>query len=159
MSSMKTNTGIEENGRVEIAQYLGDVLSDTFALYVKTQAFHWNVTGHFFDALHKMFQVQYEDLFEASDEVAERIRALGVYAPGSMQEFSKRSIIKEEMGVPSWSNMVRQLLEGNEHILQNLRKVVPLAEKYSDYATVDLIVRRVQAHEKSAWMLRSMAEH
>lgn len=150
------NIGIEEAARKEIAEGLSSVLSDSYILYLKTHNFHWNVTGPMFQTLHTMFETQYNELALAVDEIAERIRALGEYAPGSFAQFAKLASISEEPSVPKAEDMIRQLQEGNEAVAAAARKVVPTAEGANDDASADLMIQRIQAHEKSAWMLRSL---
>lgn len=150
--------GIEPSQRKAIAEGLAKVLADTYTLYLKTHNFHWNVTGPMFQTLHLMFEQQYNELALAVDLVAERIRALGHPAPGSYAQFSKLSSISEAIGVPKAEDMIRQLVEGQEALVRTLRNVFPTAEKASDQVTVDLLTQRLQVHEKTAWMLRSLLE-
>ena len=150
--------GIAEADRKAIAEGLNRVLADTFALYLKTHSFHWNVTGPMFNTLHTMFMTQYTELWTALDEVAERIRALGYPAPGSFSQFSKLASISEEQGVPKAQEMIRQLVEGHEAVARTARQVFPTAEQANDQPTADLLTQRLQIHEKTAWMLRSMLE-
>jgi len=153
---MNIDIGIYEPDRKNIAEGLKHLLADTYTLYLKTHNFHWNVTGPMFDSLHLMFERQYTELAAAVDLIAERIRALGVFAPGSYVDFSKFASIKEETGVPDANNMIRQLLEGQEAVVRTARSVFPAAEKAGDQPTVDLLTQRMQIHEKTAWMLRSL---
>ena len=153
---MSINIGIEDTARKEIAQGLSVVLSDSYILYLKTHGFHWNVTGPMFQTLHTLFETQYNELALAVDEVAERIRALGEFAPGSFKQFTGLANIGEQDGVPEAKDMIKQLLEGNEAVAASARKVIPIAEEANDQASADLMVQRVQAHEKTAWMLRSL---
>jgi len=155
---MNINIGIEQNDRKEIASGLSRVLADSYTLYLKTHNFHWNVTGPLFNALHNMFEEQYTELAAAVDEIAERIRALGVHAPGSYAQFAKLTSIAEEEGWPSAEDMLRQLVEGHETVVRTARAAFPAADKASDEATADLLTQRMQTHEKTAWMLRSMLE-
>lgn len=153
--------GIEEKDRAEIAEGLSQFLSDSFTLYLKTHNFHWNVTGQMFNALHVMFEGQYTEEWNALDEVAERIRALGYNAPGSYAEFIRLSTIKEEPGLTEaadWREMVRQLVVGNESVCRTARRVLKGADKAGDDPTVDLLTQRLQIHEKNAWMLRSLLQ-
>ncbi len=153
---MKIDIGIEESQRKKIAEGLSRVLADTYALYLKTHAFHWNVTGPQFQTLHTLFETQYTELAVAVDDIAERIRALGVFAPGSYSQFAKLSTVKEETGVPSAEDMIKQLVQDNEAVVRAARAVLPVAEAGQDEASVDLLVGRMRIHEKTAWMLRSM---
>lgn len=152
----KVNIGIPEAQRTEIAQGLSRFLADTYSLYLKTHNFHWNVTGPMFQTLHTLFETQYTELWTAVDEIAERIRSLDAYAPGSYSQFAKLSTIKEAEGVPPAKEMIAQLLEGHEAVARTARSVYPAAEKGNDEATLDLLTSRLQLHEKTAWMLRSL---
>ena len=158
---MKIDIGITEENRKEIADGLSTFLADSFTLYLKTHNFHWNVTGPMFNALHVMFEGQYTEQWNALDNIAERIRALGFNAPGSYAQFIKLSDIREEPGVPDapeWKEMVRQLVLGNEHVCRTARRVIDTADSAGDDPTVDLMTQRLQVHEKYAWMLRSLLE-
>jgi starvation-inducible DNA-binding protein len=150
------NIGIDEPARIEIADGLARLLADTYTLYLKTHNFHWNVTGPQFNTLHTMFETQYTELALAVDEIAERIRALGLPAPGSYAQFAKLTSMREESGVPDANQMVAQLVEGQELVVRTARSVFPVAEAANDEPTVDLLTQRMQVHEKTAWMLRSM---
>jgi starvation-inducible DNA-binding protein len=150
--------GIAPAQRKAIAEGLAKVLADTYTLYLKTHNFHWNVTGPMFQTLHLMFEQQYNELALAVDLVAERIRALGHPAPGSYAQFSKLSSVAEETGVPRAEDMIRQLVEGQEALVRTARNVFATAEKASDQVTIDLLTQRMQVHEKTAWMLRSLLE-
>lgn len=153
---MKIDIGIDEKQRKEISQGLGRVLADSYTLYTKTHGFHWNVTGPMFATLHQMFEVQYTELATAIDEIAERIRALGFWAPASYQQFQELSSIKEETGVPEAEDMVRQLVAGHETVARTARQVFSLTDNAGDEPTADLLTQRMQLHEKTAWMLRSL---
>ena len=146
---MKIDIGIEEGARAELAEGLSRLLADSYTLYLKTHNFHWNVTG-------PMFETQYTELALAVDLVAERIRAIGHYAPGSYAAFQKLSSIADAEDVPKAEDMIRQLVEGNEAVIRTARAVAGLAERASDQATADLATQRLQIHEKTAWMLRSL---
>lgn len=150
--------GIQQAQRKAIAEGLSRVLADTYTLYLKTHNFHWNVTGPMFQTLHLMFEQQYNELALAVDLVAERIRALGHPAPGSYAQFSKLSSLAEETGVPWAEDMIRQLVEGQEALVRTARSVFATAEGASDQVTIDLLTQRMQVHEKTAWMLRSLLE-
>ena len=139
-----------------VADALARLLADTYTLYLKTHGYHWNVTGPQFPALHLMFETQYNELALAVDAIADRIRALGVVAPGSYAQFSQLTSIKEELGQPDSREMTRQLAKDQETVARTAREVFPLAEKASDQPTADLLTERMQVHEKTAWMLRSM---
>lgn len=153
--------GISDKDRKKVAQDLSQFLADSFTLYLKTHNFHWNVTGSMFNSLHAMFMDQYTEQWNALDETAERIRALGYNAPGSYAEFIKLSSITEEPGLtraPDWRDMVRQLVEGNEAVCRTARKALSHADDAGDDPTVDLLTQRLQVHEKNAWMLRSLLQ-
>ncbi|MCK9488281.1 MAG: DNA starvation/stationary phase protection protein [Xanthomonadales bacterium] len=148
--------GISEKNRKQIADQLAHLLGDNYTLYLKTHGFHWNVTGPMFNTLHQMFEEQYNELWLATDEIAERIRALGLFAPASSDRFGELSSIKEETGIPEWQGMVQQLVEGHEAAARTARKVFTVADEANDQPTADLVTGRMQAHEKTAWMLRSL---
>ncbi len=153
--------GISAADRKKIAQGLSSYMSDAFTLYLKTHNFHWNVTGPMFNSLHVMFEGQYTEQWNALDDVAERIRALGFNAPGSYAEFIRLSSIAEEPGLataPDWREMVRQLVVGNEAVCRSARAVLDVADDADDEPTEDLIIQRLQTHEKNAWMLRSLLQ-
>ena len=155
---MKIDIGLNENDRKEIAQGLAKLLADSYSLYLKTHNFHWNVTGPMFQTLHLMFEQQYNELALAVDLVAERIRALGVPAPGTYSEFAKLTTIKEPQGVPAAHDMIKQLVEGQETVVRTARSVFPVVERAHDEVSADLLTQRMQVHEKTAWMLRSLLE-
>jgi starvation-inducible DNA-binding protein len=150
--------GIDPSDREAIADGLSNLLADTYTLYLKTQSFHWNVTGPMFRALHQMFEEQYVELAGAVDEVAERIRALGHEAPGSFSQFMKLASVEEENGVPTAEEMVRQLVTGHEAVVRTARNAFTTADEAEDQVTVDLLAERMQVHEKAAWMLRSLLQ-
>lgn len=155
---MQINIGIDERDRRKIADGLSRLLADTYTLYLKTHNFHWNVTGTMFQTLHQMFETQYQELGEAVDFIAERIRALGIAAPATYQEFSQLTSIREDKGVPNSDTMIRLLLEGHETVVRTARGVFPAAEGAHDQPTIDLLTHRMHTHEKTAWMLRSLLE-
>ncbi|MBO4790106.1 MAG: DNA starvation/stationary phase protection protein [Oxalobacter sp.] len=150
--------GIKDKDRKAIAEALSKFLSDSFCLYVKTHNYHWNVTGPMFQTLHSMFMDQYTELWNALDEIAERIRSLGYPAPGTMKEFIELSDVKEKTGVPSAPEMIVEVIEASQIVTKSARKVLALADKANDQPTCDLMTQRLQVHEKSAWMLRSLLE-
>jgi starvation-inducible DNA-binding protein len=154
--STKIDIGIKEADRARIARGLSRLLADTYTLYLKTHNFHWNVTGPMFQTLHLMFETQYNELALAVDLIAERIRALGHPAPGTYAEFSKLTSIKEPKGVPSAEDMIRELVAGQEAVVKTARSVFPLVDKVNDEPSADLLTQRMQVHEKTAWMLRSL---
>ncbi len=151
--------GISDQNRAEIAEGLSRLLADTYTLYLKTHYFHWNVTGPMFQTLHLMFETHYNELALAVDLVAERIRSLGHIAPGTYAAYARLSSIQETEGVPKAQDMIRELVAGHEAICRTARSVFPLAEKASDESTADLLTQRLQVHEKTAWMLRSLLEN
>ena len=153
--------GISVDDRKKIADGLSHFLADSYTLYLKTHNFHWNVTGPMFNALHNMFEVQYTEQWNALDEIAERIRALGFNAPGSYREFVSLSSIAEEPGLTNsadWHEMVRQLVVGNEAVCRTARAALDIADEADDAPTEDLLTQRLQTHEKYAWMLRSLLQ-
>ncbi|MFZ4402471.1 MAG: Dps family protein [Pseudobdellovibrionaceae bacterium] len=153
---MKIEIGIPEKDRKQTAEGLSRLLADSYILYLKTHNFHWNVEGPMFNTLHQMFMVQYTELWNALDLIAERIRSLGSYAPGSYKKYSQLSSIAEaEEGLNS-KQMILQLLEGHEAVAKTARTIYPLAEAGQDEVTLDLLTQRLEVHEKTAWMLRSL---
>ena len=158
MAEMKIDIGIPEKSRREIAGGLSRLLADSYSLYLKTHNFHWNVTGPMFATLHRVFEEEYTELSAAVDEIAERIRALGMPAPGSYSQFAEMSCIPEETGTPSAREMLRQLVQGQEAVVRTARQVLPVAENADDQPSADLLTQRMQVHEKNAWMLRSLLE-
>ncbi len=155
---LEINIGIPEYNRLRIAEKLSNLLADTYLLYIKTHNYHWNVTGPLFQTLHLMFETQYKELATAIDVIAERIRALGVPAPGSYAQFIELSSLTEEAAIPKATDMIKNLTLDHERITQTARSVFPVAEKGDDEATLDLLTQRIQIHEKTAWMLRSLLE-
>jgi starvation-inducible DNA-binding protein len=153
---MDIDIGLKKDERTEIADGLSRVLADSYTLYIKTHNFHWNVTGPMFHTLHAMFEEEYTELATAVDEIAERIRALGQFAPGSYKAFAELTSIEEETGHPEAKEMIRQLVDGHETVARTARQVFPVAEKAGDEPTADLLTQRMQVHEKTAWMLRSL---
>lgn len=154
----KMDVGISKDSRGAIANGLSRLLADEYTLYLKTHNFHWNVTGPMFNTLHTMFETHYTELALAVDQVAERIRALGFPAPGSYRQYAELSSVEEETGVPEALEMVRQLVKAHETCAKTARSVFPLAEAGSDEVTADLLTQRLQVHEKTAWMLRSLLQ-
>ena len=156
--STAIDIGISNKDRKAIADGLSRLLADTYTLYLKTHSFHWNVTGPMFNTLHLMFEAQYTELALAVDLIAERIRALGVAAPGTYREFAKLTVIKDCEGVPNATEMIKQLVAGQEAVTKTARGIFPLVDKAGDEPTADLLTQRMQIHEKNAWMLRSLLE-
>lgn len=154
----KLNTGIEQGAVDQIVQKLSELLASNYTLYLKTQNFHWNVRGPFFQQLHTMFELQYDELAIANDQIAERIRALGVLAPGSAAKFAKLSFIEESEEDVKAEKMVKILLEDNELLTQKIRELLVIAGDAGDDATGDLLGPRMSSHEKTSWMLRAFLE-
>jgi len=150
--------GISAGERKKIAQGLSALLADSYTLYLMTHNFHWNVTGPMFNTLHLMFMQQYTEQWNALDLIAERIRALGHAAPGTYKEFVKLASIKEDEGVPKATDMIRRLVAAQEATARTARKLFPLVEAANDQPTADLLTQRLEVHEKTAWMLRSLLE-
>ena len=148
--------GISNTDREQIAEELSRLLADTYTLYLKTHSFHWNITGPMFNSLHLMFETQYTELWGAADVIAERIRSLDFPEPGSYSQFVKLSSVKEESGQPEWKEMVQQLVDGHETVARTAREVFKSADDANDQSSADLATQRMQVHEKTAWMLRSL---
>ena len=150
------NLGMSDKQRKSIAEGVCKLLADSYMLYIKTHNFHWNVEGPMFNTLHIMFMQQYTEQWTALDDIAERIRALGEYAPGTYKEFSELTSINETEKVPKAEKMISDLLQGHEIVIQTARSIYPVAEEGGDEVTMDLLTQRLQIHEKTAWMLRSL---
>ena len=150
--------GISADERQKIAQGLSALLADSYTLYLMTHNFHWNVTGPQFNSLHQMFMAQYTEQWNAIDIIAERIRALGHAAPGTYKEFVKLASIKEVEGVPNANDMIRHLVAAQEATARTARKLYPVVEAVNDQPTADVLTQRLEVHEKTAWMLRSLLE-
>ncbi|MFC7515203.1 Dps family protein [Herbaspirillum sp. GCM10030257] len=155
---MDMDIGISEQDRHAIVDGLSRLLADTYTLYLKTHNFHWNVTGPMFQTLHLMFETQYTELADAVDVIAERIRALGSFAPGTYGDFARLSTINEPDGVPNAQEMIRQLVQDQEAVIRTARSMFKVLEQANDEPTADLLTQRMQIHEKTAWMLRSLLE-
>ena len=156
--SVSINIGISDGDREKIVRGLSALLADSYTLYLMTHNFHWNVTGPQFNSLHLMFMGQYTEQWNALDIVAERIRALGHPAPGTYKEFVKLASIKEVEGVPKSDEMIRHLVDAQEATARTARKLFPVVEAAGDQPTADLLAQRLEVHEKTAWMLRSLLE-
>jgi starvation-inducible DNA-binding protein len=154
----RIDIGISAADRAKIAQGLSHLLADSYTLYLMTHNFHWNVTGPMFNTLHLMFMGQYTEQWNALDIIAERIRALGHPAPGTYKEFVKLASIKEVEGVPKATEMIRLLVDAQEATARTARGLFPLIEKANDQPSADLLTQRLEVHEKTAWMLRSLLE-
>ena len=152
------NIGISANERETIAKGLSDLLADSYTLYLMTHNFHWNVTGPMFNTLHLMFMGQYTEQWNALDIIAERIRALGHPAPGTYKEFVKIASVKEVTGVPRAMDMIRHLVAAQEATARTARELFPVVNAANDQPTADLLTQRLEVHEKTAWMLRSLLE-
>lgn len=148
--------GIADQDRTRIADGLARLLADSYTLYLQTHNFHWNVVGPQFRELHLMFEEQYTELATAVDEIAERIRTLGVAAPGTYKAFAELSTVQEVDGVPDADRMVELLTVGNEQVVKTCRDVLSIAQQADDESTASLVSDRMRVHEKSAWMLRSL---
>jgi len=155
---MKIDIGIAKKDRQDLAEGLSVLLADTYTLYLKTHNYHWNVTGPMFQTLHLMFETQYTELALAVDILAERIRSLGEKAPASYAAFKKLANVPDTDEVPKATAMIANLVEANETVVRTARKVLGDADKAGDQATADLATQRLQVHEKTAWMLRSLLE-
>ncbi|HVY12302.1 MAG TPA: DNA starvation/stationary phase protection protein [Alphaproteobacteria bacterium] len=156
---LHADIGVRDRGRAEVSKKLSALLASTYLLYLKTLYYHWNVTGPQFVGLHALFEKQYEDLHVAGDELAERIRALGHFTPGTVQEFLSLSSIKDDSELPQPAEaMVRNLLRANEECSKEARHVLELAEKREDQVTADMMIQRMTSHDKAAWMLRAVLE-
>ena len=153
---MQINIGMDNDTRQQIAEGLSRLLADTYTLYLKTHNYHWNVTGPMFQTLHEQFEVHYTELWAAIDIIAERIRSLGEYAPGTYKEFASLTTIPEDDGIPSAEQMIRNLVEANEAVTRTARSIVPLAADAGDEPTVGILGDRMEVSEKNAWMLRSL---
>jgi starvation-inducible DNA-binding protein len=151
--------GISGRDRQEIAEGLSRLLADSYTLYLMTHNFHWNVTGPQFNSLHLMFMGQYTEQWNALDVIAERIRALGHPAPGTYRQFVKLASIREVEGVPGADDMIRHLVAAQEATARTARKLFAVVDKASDQPTADLLTQRLDVHEKTAWMLRSLLEN
>lgn len=157
-AAARIDIGISDTDRARIAEGLSGLLADSYTLYLMTHNFHWNVTGPQFNSLHLMFMGQYTEQWNALDVIAERIRALGHPAPGSYKEFVKLATIEEVEGVPKATDMVRHLVAAQEATARTARKLFPLVDAANDQPTADLLTQRIEVHEKTAWMLRSLLE-
>lgn len=155
---MPIDIGISDANRAAIAKDLSHLLADTYTLYLMTHNFHWNVTGPMFNTLHTMFMGQYTELWNSLDIIAERIRALGHFAPGTYREYATLSSIQEPESVPEAMDMVAMLVKGNEAVAKTARKAFGSADAANDQPTADLLTQRLDVHEKAAWMLRSLLQ-
>ena len=155
---MKTQIGISEDARKKMVAGLSKLLAETYTLYLKTHNYHWNVTGPHFQQLHSMFMTQYTEMWTAVDEVAERIRALGEFAPGSYRQFSALSSIKDDEGNPGWQDMIKNLVNGHEAVIRTCRELQPFAAEAGDESSNSLLSDRMRVHEKTAWMLRALLQ-
>jgi starvation-inducible DNA-binding protein len=154
--SSTVDLGMSEQQRADIVGGLSRVLADSYTLYLKTHSYHWNVVGPMFHSLHTMFEVQYTELALAVDEIAERIRALGAPAPGTYREFSALSAVPEDVDAPAAGEMISRLVTAHETTARTIRGTLAVTEPAPDQVSTDLLVRRLDVHQKTAWMLRSM---
>lgn len=152
---IKIDIGIAEQDRIKVADGLKKLLADSYTLYLQTHNFHWNVTGPQFRELHLMFEEHYTELAIAVDVIAERIRTLGVSAPGTYKAFASLSSIQEVEGVPAAEEMVKLLNQGHEKVVKTSREVLSVAQEAKDESTASLVSDRMRVHEKTAWMLRA----
>ncbi|MFZ6051650.1 Dps family protein [Halocola ammonii] len=157
-TQIKPQTGISDEEREKISEGLKKILANSYALMLKTQNYHWNVRGHLFKPVHELTEAQYEDLFQAIDVIAERIRALGVLAPGSFEKYSNLSVLDKNNEEYSGEEMIADLVKGHETVIKITRDLIPLAADTVDEATVDMLTERLEFHEKNSWMLRSFLE-
>lgn len=155
---MPIDIGISDTDRAAVAKELSRTLADSYTLYLMTHNFHWNVTGPMFNTLHLMFMDQYTEEWQALDAIAERIRALGHYAPGTYAEYAKLSSIAEPTSVPNAEQMIEMLVKGNESVARTARAAFKCADDANDQPTIDLLTQRLDIHEKNAWMLRSLLQ-
>ena len=155
-NALTLDIGIDEADRQAIAEGVSCVLADTYTLYLKTHNYHWNVTGPMFNTLHLMFEQQYNEMWAAVDLLAERIRSLGVFAPGSYAQFADLTVIAEADGVPDAQSMIADLVRGHEAVTRTIRSIFATVDQAHDESTADLLTQRLQVHEKTAWMLRAM---
>ncbi len=158
MDAVKIDIGLSDDSRARIADGLSRLLADSYSLYLMTHNFHWNVKGPMFNSLHQMFMTQYTEQWNALDMIAERIRALGYPAPGTYAEFGKLSTVKEVAGVPKAMDMVRHLVAAQEATARTARSLLPVVDEANDQPTAGLLTQRLDVHEKTAWMLRSLLE-
>ena len=156
MTDLTIDIGIDETDRIAITEGLSRLLADSYTLYLKTHNYHWNVTGPMFQTLHLMFESQYTELALAVDLIAERIRSLGAPAPASYREFARLTAVEEDDDQPNATEMIRRLVKGQETVARTARSVFPVVEHAHDEPTADLLTQRMQVHEKTAWMLRSL---
>lgn len=152
------NIGLDDKQRKAIAEGLSHLLADSYSLFLMTHNFHWNVVGPQFNALHTMFEEQYTELFTGVDEIAERIRALGVEAPGTFKQFGKLASFSIPEDSLNAHGMLVEMVKGQEAVVRTARGILPIADEANDQPTLDLLTRRMEIHEKNAWMLRSMAQ-
>ena len=159
MSASSIDIGIPAEQRQQIADGLGRLLADTWVLYGKTHGFHWNVTGPMFTSLHTLFETQYNELWDSLDEIAERIRALGLPAPFGDSALTKLASLEEAGSIPAAMDMVKQLVADHEAVARTARSVFEIADAPNDQPSADLLTQRLQVHEKTAWMLRSLLQN
>lgn len=156
MAKKQIDIGISNKNRKQITDGLSALLADSYMLYIKTHNFHWNVEGPMFNTLHTMFMDQYTELWNALDTIAERIRALGEYAPGSYKQFAALTSIEESDKVPEAEKMIADLIKGHEVVIQTARQLLPVCAEAHDDVTAGVLTDRLEIHEKTSWMLRSL---
>jgi starvation-inducible DNA-binding protein len=156
MNDLPIDIGISDDDRRAISASLSRLLADSYTLYLKTHNYHWNVTGPMFQTLHLMFEDQYNELALAVDMIAERIRALGERAPGSYTDFAALTCIADDTDTPDAAEMIERLVRAHEAVARTARETFPVVEAAKDQPTADLLTQRLQVHEKTAWMLRSL---
>jgi len=149
-------TGLDQGTRQRLADGVAALVADTYALLIKTHGYHWNVVGPLFYSLHKLTEEQYTDLFEAVDDLAERVRALGFPAPGSFAQMAQMSVVEENQGVPAAEDMIKDLIRDNEAVVRRMREIAVIADELEDTVTNDLLTERMGEHEKAIWMLKAM---
>ncbi len=154
-NSTGLQTGLGEEARASVVEHLNVILADHYLLMLKTHNYHWNVKGPLFKSMHDLTEEQYEDIFDAIDEIAERIRALGFDAPGTFADYTKLSNIKEAKSGINALEMAADLTSSHENLIRDMREALEVADKHSDEVSVDLMTERLEVHEKAAWMLRS----
>ena len=152
---MSSNIEMTDQAKGDCAEALSRVLADTYVLYLKTHNYHWNVEGSMFRALHEMFEEQYRDLWNTIDEIAERIRALGHYAPGTHEKFKRFASVQDNEDVPPADDMLGELITDNETVARTIRSVISTTQAAGDEASADLMVSRLAMHEKQIWMMKS----
>lgn len=153
---MSSNIEMTDEAKKVCVDALSKILADTYVLYLKTHNYHWNVEGPKFRSLHEMFEEQYRDLWDSIDDIAERIRALGHYAPGTYAKFQALSTVKDNEDIPVADNMLKELIADNETVTRTIRSALPTVQEAGDEASAGLLTDRLTTHEKQLWMMKSM---